>query len=281
MAQTNDTSCPNRMLGKRLPSVRSASINSSRVVAISGIVPAREGWPPRSAAAYANICSAAPAYGVGHHKVARRLSGRRAEYQTVMPAPIAKAYVDRIFDEKNLGEIWAVRVVEQDRPLPEEFWLFCHIYAWAPARSGVWQYYDGLPDELFKRVGDDLDRFGLFEIAEIYRLGRRTWDGPTQAAEVDRWLDSHADEIHDAIFKLIAAKRDFLTNETEPAAGGTAADLLRIANPRPPLRPPLRPLPRNRPPLAPAPARRQAVEERLNHEDTNVTKKAGERIGHR
>ena len=129
-----------------------------------------------------------------------------------MPAPLAKTYVDQIFAERNLGDIyWAISVVEQDRELPEEFWLFSRIYEWAPPRSGVWQYYEGLSDEQFKRVSDDLDRFGLAEIAVQYRLGRRTWDGATQAAEVDRWLDAHADEIHDAVFKLIAPNRQHLS----------------------------------------------------------------------
>lgn len=130
-----------------------------------------------------------------------------------MSALIAKPYIDRLFAEKNLGEIyWAISVVGKDRELPEEFWLFSRIYEWAPARSGVWQYYEGLPDEQFKRVSGDLDRFGLAEIAEQYRRGHRTWDGPTQAAELDRWLDSHADEVHDAVFRLIAAKRKHLTD---------------------------------------------------------------------
>ena len=130
-----------------------------------------------------------------------------------MSALIAKPYIDRLFAEKNLGEIyWAISIVGKDRELPEEFWLFSRIYEWAPARSGVWQYYEGLSDEQFKRVSDDLDRFGLTEIAEQYRLGKRTWDGPTRAAQLDRWLDSHADEIHDAVFRLIAAKREHLTD---------------------------------------------------------------------
>jgi hypothetical protein len=132
-----------------------------------------------------------------------------------MSAPLAKTYVEQLFAEKNLGDIyWAISIVERDRKLPEEFWLFSRVYELAPARSGVWQYYEGLSDEQFKRVSDDLDRFGLDEIAKQYRLGRRTWDGPTQAAEVDRWLDAHADEIHDAAFRLIADKQAHLTNES-------------------------------------------------------------------
>ena len=112
-----------------------------------------------------------------------------------MAGPIANTYVERIFADKDLGEIyWVIGVVEKDRRLPDEFRLFCRIYEWAPARSGVWQYYEGLPDEQFNRVNSNLDRFGLAWIAEKYRLGKRTWDGPTQAEEVDHWLDTHADE---------------------------------------------------------------------------------------
>ena len=130
-----------------------------------------------------------------------------------MPFPIAKEYVDRLFAEKNLSEIyWAISVVEQERELPEEFWLFSRVYEWAPSRGG-WQYYEGLSGEEFKRISEGLERFELFEIAERYRLGQRTWDGPTRATEVFDWLDAHADEIHDAIFKLIDAKKDRLAEE--------------------------------------------------------------------
>src|SRR4051812_37689476 len=105
-----------------------------------------------------------------------------------MPAPIAKAFVDRLFAEKDLGEIyWVISVMEKQRGLPEVFWLFSRIYEWAPSREG-WQYYERLSDENFKRISDGLERFGLSELAEKYRLGHRTWDGPTRATEVFGWL---------------------------------------------------------------------------------------------
>lgn len=130
-----------------------------------------------------------------------------------MAAPLAKPYVEQLFAEKNLNEIyWAISVVAKVRELPDEFWLFSRVYEWAPSRSGVWQYYEGLSAERFKRVSEGLDRFGLVEIAKQYRLGQRTWDGPTQAAEVDDWLDQHTAEIHSAVFRLIADKWDCLTD---------------------------------------------------------------------
>jgi hypothetical protein len=128
-----------------------------------------------------------------------------------MPSTIAHAYVDRLFAEKNFGEIyWAISMVERERELPEEFWLFSRIYEWAPAREG-WQYYETLPAEKFKRISEDLECFGLFEIAEKYRLGQHTWDGPSRAIEVFGWLNEHADRIHDAIFRLIAPKKGMLS----------------------------------------------------------------------
>ena len=125
-----------------------------------------------------------------------------------MPTPLAKAYVDQLFAEKNLSEIyWAISVVEKSRELSEEFWLFSRIYEWAPARSGVCQYYESLPREQADRIAEALDRLELTDIADKYRLGQRIWDEPSQAAEVDRWLDDNADEIHDAVFQLIADKK--------------------------------------------------------------------------
>ena len=130
-----------------------------------------------------------------------------------MASPIATSYVDRIFADKDLHEVyWVISVVEQDRELPEEFWLFSRVFEWAPSRSGIWQYYETLSDGQFNRVTDGLERFGLLEIAEKYRLGRSTWNGPTKAAELDQWLDAHAGDVHDAVFRLIADKKDRLTN---------------------------------------------------------------------
>ena len=128
-----------------------------------------------------------------------------------MAAHYASSYVDRLFSERDLFAIYNLILVrEMQRPLTEEFWLFCRIYEWAPARSGVWQYYECLPDEAFTRMNQALERFGLIEIAEKYQLGRNTWDGSNRAADLDKWLDSHAQQIHDAAFSLIEARKDFL-----------------------------------------------------------------------
>jgi hypothetical protein len=132
----------------------------------------------------------------------------------LMEARFANLYVDRLFAEKDLdGLCHLISVVGKDRQLPEEFWLFCRVFEWAPARSGVWQYYESLPDEMFERMSRALERFGLTEIAEKYRLGKNTWNGPDQAASLDRWLDAHAEQIHEAVFRLILARKECLRDD--------------------------------------------------------------------
>jgi hypothetical protein len=131
-----------------------------------------------------------------------------------MAVRFANSYIDRVFTDKDLGAIYnLIDVVGRDRSLPEEFWLFCRIYEWAPSRSGVWQYYESLPDAKFERISQAMDRFGLAEIAEKYRVGRDTWNAPGLAADLDKWLDTHALQIHTAIFDLISTRKDCLRNQ--------------------------------------------------------------------
>ncbi len=131
-----------------------------------------------------------------------------------MPVRFANSYVDRLFAERDLDGLYhMISIIEKERSLPEEFWLFCRIYEWAPARSGVWQHYEGLSEERYQQMLGALERFGLAEIAEKYRLGRATWNGPDRAAALDAWLDFHAQEIHDAALRLLAARKHSLKNE--------------------------------------------------------------------
>src|SRR3954469_25435261 len=94
-----------------------------------------------------------------------------------MTPRFAHSYVDRIFDERDFDAIHQlISVLSRDRSLPEEFWLFCRVFEWAPSRSGIWQYYEGLPEPDFERIHQALDRVGLAEIAEQYRAGKRAWN---------------------------------------------------------------------------------------------------------
>ena len=131
-----------------------------------------------------------------------------------MVARFANSYVDQIFAERDLGAIYhLISVIDEQRPLPEEFWLFSRVYAWAPARSGIWQYYENLSEKSFQQMSQTLRRFGLVEIAEKYELGWKTWDGSSRAAALDNWLNTHASQIHDAVFALVLERKDCLKHE--------------------------------------------------------------------
>jgi hypothetical protein len=123
----------------------------------------------------------------------------------------ADSYVDRLFAERDLPRLYdLIGVMKQQRELPEEFWLFCRLYEWCPFRSGIWQYYEGLPEEEFDRICADLELFSLDEIAEVYRLGRRIWTDEDQSASLDKWLVEHQEQVHGSAFDLILKRKDCL-----------------------------------------------------------------------
>ena len=133
-----------------------------------------------------------------------------------MTVRFANSYVDRLFADRDMmGLHHLISVMERDRELPEEFWLFCRLLEWAGStRSGVWQYYEGLSDETFDRMTGALDQFGLSEIAKQYRFGRAVWRGPNQAANLDEWIDRHEQQLQSAAFDLILRRKDCLHDES-------------------------------------------------------------------
>ena len=120
-------------------------------------------------------------------------------------------YIDKIFVEQDLLFIYqTIEVVSQSRPLPEEFWLFCRIYEWAPSRSGVWQYYESLPDPKFERVTAALEHFGLHDVVQRYRSGKNAWQDEDAMRALDSWLVANAAGIHASLFALIRSQMDLL-----------------------------------------------------------------------
>jgi hypothetical protein len=120
-------------------------------------------------------------------------------------------YIDRIFAEQDFLFIYqTIEVVSQARSLPEEFWLFCRIYEWAPSRSGVWQYYEGLPDLKFERVSAALECFGLYAVVQRYRSGKDAWHDKDAMRALDSWLVANAAGIHASLFALIRSQMDLL-----------------------------------------------------------------------
>ena len=124
----------------------------------------------------------------------------------------ANSYVDRLFAERDLlGIYYLVGTVAEERPLPEEFWLFSRLLEWEGAvRSGIWQYYEGVVEDTFQRVCRGLDQFGLSELAEQYRFGQRVWRVSEQVAALDDWIDARSQDIYATIFRLIVPHRPSL-----------------------------------------------------------------------
>jgi hypothetical protein len=124
----------------------------------------------------------------------------------------SNSYVDQLFAERNVAGLYTlVSVMERERQLPEEFWLFCRMREWVGStRSGVWQYYERLPDEKFKRMAKALGQFGFKEALEQYKVGQASWNGFELAKSVDRWILQHERELESATFELIAKRSDCL-----------------------------------------------------------------------
>jgi hypothetical protein len=113
-------------------------------------------------------------------------------------------YLDKIFADEDLLAIYeTIEVVSRARSMPEEFWLFCRIYEWAPSRSGVWQYYENLSDQKFERVSAALERCGLHDAARRYRSGKDARQDTEKMQALDSWLDTNAARLHASLFALI------------------------------------------------------------------------------
>jgi hypothetical protein len=129
----------------------------------------------------------------------------------LVTARYSARYIDKIFAEKDLPIIYqTIEVISQTRQLPEEFWLFCRIYEWAPSRSGVWQYYESLQDPTFEGVSAALERYGLHAVAQRYRSGKDAWQDEDKMRALDSWLDANAAGIHASVFALIQSQTDLL-----------------------------------------------------------------------
>ena len=128
-----------------------------------------------------------------------------------MGVRFAKAYVDEVFAARDLDRVChLISLVDQEPNLPEELWLFSRVYEWAPSRSGIWQYYEALPETLFLRIKSGLERYGFDELAAKFAEGRYSSGPPTFAEDFDDWLEEHASAIHAALFQLILPKKDYL-----------------------------------------------------------------------
>ena len=133
----------------------------------------------------------------------------------LMGIRFASSYIDRLFTERDMAKLYhLISLMERERVLPEEFWLFSRIQEWlGSTRSGVWQYYETLSGENFNRMHQALLRFDLAEVAEKYAFGRNEWNGPDRAASLDKWIWQHDRQIESAAFDLILQRKASLMSD--------------------------------------------------------------------
>lgn len=133
-----------------------------------------------------------------------------------MVARYTKSYVDQLYEAKDMFALEGViDVVGRDRQLPEQFWLSKRLFAWCGwSRSGIWQYYEAIPQEDFEAIASALERLGFPELAKRYRSGMAGHKEPDGCDELDRWIDKHQAELESTAFQLIANDRHYLYDES-------------------------------------------------------------------
>jgi hypothetical protein len=129
-----------------------------------------------------------------------------------MIARYASSFIDQLFAQGDLATLHQViSVVEENRSLPEECWLFCRVIEWTGSRrSGIWQYYESLSEATFDRLNAGLDRFGLTDAAESYRSGRNHWHDERKMSHLETWLRENESGLETAMLGLIRPHKELL-----------------------------------------------------------------------
>jgi len=124
----------------------------------------------------------------------------------------AESYVENLFAQKDLvGLHHLISVVEKDRELPKQCWLFCRLLEWeGSTRSGVWQYYEGIPRDKYEKIAQALDEAGLRGLVEKYRDGMNVWNTDERANGLDRWIDANHEFIGAELMRLLDDCRETL-----------------------------------------------------------------------
>ena len=149
-----------------------------------------------------------------------------AERQGVGRTTIAKmeprysnSYVERLVLERDRDRLYQLLSVLARRAiLPEELWAFNRMMEWlGSTRSGVWQYYEGIPEDVFARLRNWLLRVGWQELHARYTEGMAELSAGGNCAQLDRWLDEHDEDIVAALWHLVAPQIGWL--KTTAGAG--------------------------------------------------------------
>jgi hypothetical protein len=124
----------------------------------------------------------------------------------------AESYVENLLTQKDLSGLHhSISVVEKDRELPKQCWLFCRLLEWEGSiRSGVWQYYEGIPRGEYERIVKALDEFAMKELVDKYRNGMTAWNTDDRADGLDKWIDANQEFIVAELIRLVDSCREAL-----------------------------------------------------------------------
>lgn len=80
--------------------------------------------------------------------------------------------------------------------LPVSLFVQVGTLAWeACARSGIWTYYESVALHTQSEMLAGLNLIAPFDFTNTYRRGMETWNTPTHAEEVDKWLKINEQRI--------------------------------------------------------------------------------------
>ena len=132
-----------------------------------------------------------------------------------MSVRFAKTHVDRAIEAIDLPTLYnVVRLTSRERELAEPLQLFLQFWEWVGAtRSGIWQYYEGVPIADFNSTAAMMDRSDLPEIAARYRAGMECWDEPRYCDDLDHWIAANEKVLEETALQLIRPYREQLYSE--------------------------------------------------------------------
>jgi hypothetical protein len=143
-------------------------------------------------------------------------------------------YLARIYEGDSVFDLWTLlTTLERHVPLPEKSWLVCRLVEWMSAtRSSVWTYYEATGEAAQSRVSTAIRQYPeLRSVSEYYDRGMRTWRSLQEIVDVDRWIDSHEQQIHGALMQMARDERALIVRlNAEPDASPNGGPATRLGN---------------------------------------------------
>jgi hypothetical protein len=127
-----------------------------------------------------------------------------------MTPRFAPQFVDHLYTDAPIDEFYGtLGIIERHAPLPPASWLLCRLVEWmSTTRSGIWTYYEAVPEPDQREIVSVLGNFPTLEpLAIQYSKGREVWKRPRDIAHVDSWIDADEHEMKALLLALAREER--------------------------------------------------------------------------